>query len=45
MFEDYEKRLLADFLGENWSQFKEFAEEYGYEESDVDAIFNKLEGQ
>ena len=43
MFEDYEKRLLADFLGENWSQFKEFAEEYGYEESDVDAIFNKLE--
>lgn len=45
MIESYEYRLLADFIGENWSSFLAYAEETGYSESDAEELSAKLEGK
>ena len=45
MIEQHEYRLLADFIGENWSSFCNYAEEAGYSEAEADELINKLEKQ
>ncbi|WP_157694086.1 hypothetical protein [Neisseria chenwenguii] len=42
MLENFEKRLLADFLGEHWQMFVDFCEENG-QAGYAEAVFDKLE--
>ncbi|ASK27133.1 hypothetical protein BG910_06440 [Neisseria chenwenguii] len=44
MLENFEKRLLADFLGEHWQMFVDFCEMNG-NAGYADAIADKLENQ
>ncbi len=42
MLEHDEKLLIADFIGENFRAFVEYAAERGYSEAEADQISDKI---
>lgn len=42
MMGEAEKRLVADFIGENWRLFADRAAESGYSEAEAERIYEKL---
>jgi len=42
MLDEAEKRLLVDFIGENWRLFVDRAAESGYSEEEAEKIHEKI---
>ena len=41
----HEKKVIADFLGNNWAAFRAHAEEFDIDEARCEEIANELEGK
>lgn len=45
MMGDVKFGVLADFLGEHWSRFVDFADQHGVSEDECEALIKALEQQ
>ena len=41
--DEYEKKVIADFLGNNWASFVAFADEFDIDEARCEEIANNLQ--